>query len=353
MFESLKIRNYRVFDDLEMSGLHRVNLIAGGNNSGKTSLLEAIFLLCGAGNPRLGANGNVIRAMDFGDATPNPQTLESVWKDMFHALDVSRPIGIEGVHSEHGALNLAISLEAWRGAPQIAPGVFDGTPASQALDGKALTFRYSDRRYADKSQVGQIRLAPSGFEANYPDTPSIAGARVVFSSAGNVQDDAELLGNLRLRKNGDCLLDALRIIEPNLAGVEVVYTGGTPMIWGDIGLSELVPLPAMGEGMTRLARIVLGISAVPGGAMLVDEVETGFHRSVQVDVWKAIARAAERFDTQIFATTHSFECIEKAVAALTSEGFRFFRISKIKEKRAVGYSPSQVDLAVRLPMEIR
>ena len=353
MFESLRIRNYRVFDDLEMTGLHRVNLIAGRNNSGKTSLLEAIFLLCGAGNPRLGANGTALRTTDFGDAPPNLQTLESVWKDMFHALDVSRPIEIEGVHSEHGALNLAISLEAWRGASQIAPGVFNGASASQALDGKALTFRYCDRRYADKARMGQVRLAPSGFEANYPDTPSVAGARVVFSRAGNVQDDAELLGNLRLRKHGDYLLDALRIIEPNLAGVEVVFTGGTPMIWGDIGLSELVPLPAMGEGMTRLARIVLGISSVPGGVMLVDEVETGFHQSVQADVWKAVACAAERFDAQVFATTHSFEWIEKAVAALTSEGFRYFRTSRIKEKRAVSYSPGQVDLAVRLPMEIR
>ena len=353
MFESLRIRNYRVFDDLEMSGLHRVNLIAGRNNSGKTSLLEAIFLLAGGGNPRLGANGNAIRAMDFGDAPPNPQTLASVWKSMFHGLDISRPIEISGVHSEHGAMNLAISLEAWRGAPQIAPGAFAGTASSQSLDGKALTFRYRDRRHADKAQVGQIRLAAAGFEANCPDAPAPFGARVVFPRAGSVQDDADILGKLRLRKNGDYLLDALRIIEPNLAGAEVVFTGGTPMIWGDIGLSELVPLPAMGEGMARLARIVLGISSVPGGVMLIDELETAFHHSGQAKIWKAIARAAERFDTQIFATTHSFECIEKAVEALTPEGFGYFRISRIIEKRAVSHSPGQVDLAVRLPMEIR
>ena len=353
MFESLRIRNYRVFDDLEMTGLHRVNLIAGRNNSGKTSLLEAIFLLCGAGNPRLGANGTVLRTTDFGDAPPNLQTLESVWKDMFHALDVSRPIEIEGVHSEHGALNLSISLEAWRGASQIAPSVFDGAPTSQTLDGKALTFRYGDCPYSEDAHVGQVRLVPAGLEMSHPDTPSPTNARIVFARTGNVQDDAELLGNLRLRKHGDYLLDALRIIEPQLAGVEVVFTGGTPMIWGDIGLSELVPLPAMGEGMTRLARIVMGISSVPGGILLVDEVENGIHHSAMVGAWKAIGQAAERFDVQVFATTHSFECIEKAVAALTSEGFRYFRISKIKEKRAVSYSPGQVDLAARLPMEIR
>ena len=352
MFESLKIRNYRVFKDLEMSGLHRVNLIAGRNNTGKTSLLEAIFLLCGAGNPRLGANGNVLRAADFGDES-NLRPLEIVWKNMFHALDVDRPIEIEGVHSERGTLKLAVSLEAWRGSSQIATGVFDGAPTSQVSNGKALTFRYKDRSCADEAQVGQVRLVPAGLEVNQSDTPNPMGARIVFSRTGDVRDDAKLLGDLRLRKHGDFLLDALRIIEPKLASVEVVYMGGTPMIWGDIGLSELVPLPAMGEGMTRLARMVLGMSAVPGGVLLVDEVEKGIHHSAMIKALKAIRGAAERFDTQVFATTHSFECIEKAVEAFTVEGFRFFRMSKVKGNRAVSHLPEQVDLAVRLPMEIR
>ena len=103
----------------------------------------------------------------------------------------------------------------------------------------------------------------------------------------------------------------------------------------------------------RMARIALGMSSVPGGALLADDVETGFHHSVQAGAWKAIARAAERFDTQVFATTHSFECIEKAVEALTPEGFGYFRMSKVKEKHAVNYSPGQVDLATRLYTEIR
>ena len=352
MFESLKIRNYRVFDDLEMNGLHRVNLIAGRNNTGKTSLLEAIFLLCGAGNPRLGTNGNVLRATDFGPEA-NLRPLEIVWKNMFHALDVDRPIEIEGVHSKRGALKLAISLEAWRGASEIAPIIFDDAPMSQISNGKALTFRYKDRGCADEAHVGQVRLVPAGLEVNRSDTPNPMGARIVFSRAGDVRDDAALLGALRLRKHGDFLLDALRIIEPELASVEVMYTGGTPMIWGDIGLSELVPLPAMGEGMTRLARIVLGMSSVPGGVMLVDEIEIGIHRSAMLGAWKAIGQAAERFDVQVFATTHSFEWIETAVEAFTAEVFRFFRTSNIVGRGAVSHTPSQVDLAVRLPMEIR
>ena len=48
MLERLHIRNYRVFKDLKIDNLSRINLIAGKNNSGKTSLLETIFCWLGA-----------------------------------------------------------------------------------------------------------------------------------------------------------------------------------------------------------------------------------------------------------------------------------------------------------------
>ncbi|MBN1565485.1 MAG: AAA family ATPase, partial [Anaerolineae bacterium] len=43
MYTSFHIKNFRGFRDLTLDGLARVNLIAGGNNVGKTALLEAIF----------------------------------------------------------------------------------------------------------------------------------------------------------------------------------------------------------------------------------------------------------------------------------------------------------------------
>lgn len=58
MLESVRIRNFRVFRDLEIDRLARINLFAGHNNSGKTTLLEALFLLSGGGNPHMTLNVN-------------------------------------------------------------------------------------------------------------------------------------------------------------------------------------------------------------------------------------------------------------------------------------------------------
>lgn len=45
MLKDLRIQNYRGFEDFYIDGLARVNLIVGDNNIGKTSFLEAIYLL--------------------------------------------------------------------------------------------------------------------------------------------------------------------------------------------------------------------------------------------------------------------------------------------------------------------
>ena len=64
MLKHLKIRNFRIFKALEIDRLGRINLIAGKNNAGKTSLLEAVFLLAGAGNAQMAINTHVIRGLD-------------------------------------------------------------------------------------------------------------------------------------------------------------------------------------------------------------------------------------------------------------------------------------------------
>jgi len=49
MLRDLTIKNYRAFKDFSIDGLARVNLIVGDNNAGKTSFLEAVYLLASRG----------------------------------------------------------------------------------------------------------------------------------------------------------------------------------------------------------------------------------------------------------------------------------------------------------------
>jgi hypothetical protein len=142
---------------------------------------------------------------------------------------------------------------------------------------------------------------------------------------------AKWLTTLKLKRREDLLLTTLRIIEPKLEDLELLYEGEPPLIFGYIGLPEPLPLIAMGEGMGRIASIILAIGNSSGGVVCIDEIENGLHYSVLADIWKAIYKAAIEFDVQIFATTLSLEAISAAHQAfLESESydFRYHRLDR-------------------------
>jgi AAA15 family ATPase/GTPase len=130
------------------------------------------------------------------------------------------------------------------------------------------------------------------------------------------------------------------------------------MIHGEIGLREPIPLIAMGEGVVRIASLVLAIGSAGGGIVAIDEFENGLHYSVLTDVWKAVATAARLFNVQIFATTHSFECIEAAHQAFTQETPYDFKLHRLdlKEPRgihAVSFDKDTLQAALEANFEVR
>ena len=347
MLKRLQIRNFRGFNALKIDQLSGINLIAGKNNSGKTSLLEALFLLSGSGNAQMAMNDNVIRGLEPGVVS----TGEPFWKQLFSNLDMGRSIEIKGYRPSRTQLTLKITSER-QPTTEIPLDRTNGTSVTNLFDERSLAFQYTGP--SRKSVKSHIRMKGQGFEVNQPATNPPFQAIILLSRIRNIHEDAIRLGRLRQQKQGDMLLKALRVFEPRLQSIEDNSSSGTPMIWGDIGLSELVPLSVMGEGMTQIARLVLSIASVPNGVVLVDEVENGIHHSVLPDVWRVIEEAAKQFRTQIFATTHSFECIEAAHQALGSDGFLLHRLEvSDEENRCVTFKPNGISAAVRHGLEVR
>jgi AAA15 family ATPase/GTPase len=113
----------------------------------------------------------------------------------------------------------------------------------------------------------------------------------------------------------------------------------------------------MGEGMRRVLSLVLAIANAPGGVVLIDEIENGLHYSVQADVWKAIARAARDADVQVFATTHSWECIEAAHRAFKEAGpyeLRYYRLDRRGSDIGVkSFDERMLDTVEKSDLEVR
>ena len=224
--------------------------------------------------------------------------------------------------------------------------------ATGSSEKRSLRFVYEDPR------VGKIESeaheTTDKIDVDQTDNYVPFNVEVLQPGGGNVNEDAVALGQLRMQKRGELILDALRVVEPRLEGIEDNSSSGAPMVCVDVGLPELVPLPVMGAGMTHVARIVLAAATAAGGIVLVDEIENGLHHSVLQDVWKVIAKSVAQFDVQIIATTHSFECVEAAHEALGPDGFSLHRLEVVDgENRCVTLSPTALSGAIRHNLEMR
>ena len=356
MLRSLRIRNFRNLVDLKIGQLGRVNLFTGRNNSGKTTLLEAVYLMLGFGHPIAAPQINAFRGLDD-DLGMSPIVVQDIaWRPMFYNLDTSGEIILSAEHSSLGSLELTVSLgqpttiELKTAQSSLPPG------ASVSL--KDLLFLF--RRDGEPLVSNYLHVAPDKMQFNRLDASPPFSTVFLSTRSGGVQGDAEWFGKLQVRKQADTVVDALKIVEPRLQNLEANPASGTPMLWGDIGLSELVPLPVMGEGMTRAARLMLAICATPGGVVLIDEIETGLHHSILPKVWQSVDAAAKNFDTQVIATTHSYECLEAACQALGAEDFRLHRLEAGKGKtfeerkiRCVTYEPDEIHAAIHHNFEVR
>ena len=109
----------------------------------------------------------------------------------------------------------------------------------------------------------------------------------------------------------DLALQMLRIIEPKILDLAFLTQNKqrTPYV-RLANVKERTPLHSMGDGIFRLLQIILKVLKARDGFLLIDEFENGLHYSVQPEVWRLIFELAKRYNIQVFATTHSWDCIE-------------------------------------------
>jgi len=109
MYTSFQVRNFRCFRELTLADLKRVNLIAGVNNVGKTALLEALFLHCGAYNPGLALQINAFRGIETVKIELG-RWVETPWDSLFHQFDTTKNIELAGEDTATGHRSLRLRV---------------------------------------------------------------------------------------------------------------------------------------------------------------------------------------------------------------------------------------------------
>lgn len=324
MYTSLHIQGFRCFRDLKIEKLARINLIGGKNNTGKTALLEALYLAAVAGSDpdTCLQHTHALRGLDA--TTAGRLGYEQLFTDF----------------DPDGSAEITVVSEAEAHAVKLQGDRFH-QHVSIDVDGKATGFAYF------KTSLGGGRAAEG---ASVPCR--------LLGSRDRMPDEevGRLFGDLQVTRQTGRIVSAVSHLEPDVLDLRWVgIRGGSDLLHADVGEGRpLLPLALLGEGMNRIVTILLAVSSAANGILLIDEIENGLHYSVMRDVWKAIASAARDLDVQVFATTHSDECIQAAYEAVPAEDLLYHRLDRVDgEVECVTYQPDTLDAALDMPAEVR
>lgn len=347
MLTTLRVANYRSLTNLRIDELNRVNLISGQNNSGKTTLLESLLVLS-TGHPEVTLHDSIVRGITSENLPPNavPSIL---WKQIFPSHDMEARIEIDADHQSMNHIGLAIELEH----DEIVRRSVSGSTDARLDDESPHSTLLVKTTRGGEDWERRMRVTDKEIQIERRTQPVLFPAFIVPAGRGDLKSDAACLDYVKRTKQGHRVVDALRIVDTSLASLEVISETGEPMIWADVGLPQLVPLPTVGEGMLRMCRFALGLVIARGGVLLVDEIENGIHHSMAGRVWQFIVDTAAEMDVQVFATTHSYECVQ-AAESLHSDELVFHRIEGTETgHRCVTYHSEHLGTAVSHGLEVR
>lgn len=369
MISSVSIKNFKGFQNFHIKGLAPITLIGGKNNVGKSSFLEALFLLYSAYAPQ--AFGQQFSLRGAGNLYHN--TIEN-WAVMFYNGDVDKPMEI-GAQTDDGHYQLTYTIDKLGHAPDISipPEIMSQVGPLQNANAPAGVLKSSFAK--DGNTLCEIAMYANGMartskKANGEELPK---ATIILT--GNVRNfNAQVLTELDINNRMDMVLDALRIIEPSIKGISVVpvenrrtmIINGVPNVqvttdaevYVDVGLARKMPLKLMGDGIGHLVNFIIAIVNSRNGIVLIDEIENGIHYSLRKDLWEKLINIAKQFKCQLIATTHSYGCLQSAVEAIgeeEKEDFYYIRLDEDKNRliHGVTYTAEELRFALQMNMEVR
>jgi hypothetical protein len=386
MLSNFLVRNFRSFRELTVERLGRVNLIVGKNSVGKTSLLEAIWLFASRTRPEA-IHQILTTREEFLTETeqePEPRDIAVDIKALFHGRNEStsleNPIVLGPLEPATNQIRLRLTwvqrVDALTQGPVTYVEAETGTTSLTGEVVPALSIesqgkkQFYVKRYGTWSRT--LRMRARRVETSPP-----------FLHAGNF--DEEVAGRwwdaIALRESEERIIEALRLLVP-IERITLIESSGPSR--RRVFLVRLrdqktpQPLKSLGDGVERVFRTALALEyarrngespqlslfptdempeTLARSVLLIDEVESGIHYTAIEGYWKMIFALARELNVQVFATTHSWDCIEgfqaAAIGDANSEGVLVRLESGRGKTKAFVFGESDLSVIARERIEVR
>lgn len=337
--DNVEILSYRGIQHLSIEEFGDINIFVGDNNTGKTSVLEAIQFLCAPNK------NNLVRisrqreryrsgmSLDFFDSFRYMFDLNQNETEYFQ-LNLKGAIhGQKGRISVHG--NVGTQLIDLH---EIAKRQF--VPATRLNEGSEevdtfwgtieTTFNNSKKEEFEVNKYSSLRTS-------FPGDNVILPNRIVLT----VDHVLENAFNM-LIKNSVIKDKAVKLLkdefDDTISDLRIISTSSgrfTPVIENCNG--EYIPLSLYGDGMKKALTMLNAIINTSNGVVLIDEFETALHTTAMRKVFSFIIDTAHKSDVQLFLTTHSLEALDKLLES-AGDNLNHIKVIRLKKKKGKTFS---------------
>lgn len=349
--ESLRVANYRGIDSLNASGFKHLNMIGGLNGVGKSTFLEALFILGDYENPQVNLRPFQWRNLAVSLAEAIPFIFTNSRKGEPASLDAKVFDG-----------NLKIKIISEKQSPpnptQISIGSGAASPNSHSAEGLTVKI-FLNNQLIDSIHVADT--GPGSMQGWRDVKQQRKSPNLTYLSSRTIDSPHETAARFTRaiqRQEKGRVLQLAQVVVPEVKDLILLQINGVPTLCGSIVPDVFVPLSFLGDGASAVINVGLAVLDSPDGAVFIDEFDARVHYSRLQQVWLGLAKVAVERNCQIFAATHSRESIEMAMKGVEQadlqSSFCYMRLDRIKTKlKCTTYDFTEIKDALSEDWEVR
>ena len=352
-FRDITIKNFRGIDDLEIKDFAPINIFVGKNNVGKTSILEAIFLLSGMSNLPLALQINGRRGVQT-------HQQEDGLRYLFHNMSLDKQVSIKGHTERDEVRQLTISPKIKSidtGIQGSSSSLTTKTEQAKTLVGLIAEYGIGDElKYHDELLTEKD---PFEFKSGEEYEESILCTFLSPVQRSNKSTQEEIDSLIKAKKKTD-IVECLQLFDLRVRNLESSSLG----IFIEVDdVRELLPLGMLGDGMSKYLNIVASalVTKIGGSnVILLDEFENGLHYTAQRKLWSILCKIVKETGLQLFITTHSIEALRSLADEMEEEniGDDFMSLYTIDSTARSGlqayrYNAGGIRTAIENEIELR
>ncbi|MFZ4661513.1 MAG: AAA family ATPase [Caldilineaceae bacterium] len=377
--DSLEIQHYRAFQHLKIDHLGRVNLIVGRNSVGKSCLIEAVRLFSEAGSPSLlrqlleardeisNYNARNFRGRNYESDSDLFLLVKNLFYGRRNLFDNPEPIRIGSFNNLEQVLTIAVSWfieelgeDRLRRLKRLDEPVIIRQQSLLDLVSESIDIPIPGLTFQIGNTIENSLPLRRIFDSRFPD--SFKPHHIYIPAHGlDMIKISQLWDDITLTKLENDVRQSLKIIIPDVEGINVVGSAERARertaIVKLLHVDEPVPMRSLGEGLNRAFGIALALVNAQNKILVIDEIESGLHYSVQLELWKLIFEVAHRLNIQVFTTTHSWDCVEAFQQAATQNEAEEGVLIRLQRKNdtivPTIFDEKKLTIATREQIEIR